>query len=404
MRCMFLLPRPAPTEAAPTDVCMDSLVGTLYSIDLSRSWSNSTVNFTTQGRGDPPPIRKSYLWPDNENSCYYRWGGNDASLWKFASRGSGAVGWDDLIPEGDPALDDIVSTIGGAAAQCGRKGYFISGKATKDTDRRITEEDAEMPVPGLITYDMDTKKWTNESTAALTDDLGGALMSGRALCAKSQEEESLVILLGGETTSATSAIPEGLRNMDNITFWDPESGRWHWQQANGAIPDRRRDFCAVSVQGSENTTEIFVYGGQGDEETYSDMHILTIPGFRWFKVDDFDSSPRVHHSCVPIGPVIEDEEDNGSRRRRQMLTTGGLLNDTKQAWGEDDLWPYTLGLFDMTDLKWKAEYDPEAETYETPKMIRDWYDDNGMDSVSWTSDSVESLFTKGKQLPLPPLS
>lgn len=303
-----------------------------------------------------------------------------------------------MIPEGDPAFDDILSTTRGASAQCGRTGYWVSGYANSYTDPRIDEDDGDVPVPGLITYDLDTETWSNESTAALTSESGGALLHGRAVCVEGRDEAPLVVMLGGETTSATSILSGDLRNMDNITFWDPEAGRWYWQQANGAIPDRRKDFCAVSVQGSDGRTEIFVYGGQGDESTFSDMHVLTIPGFRWFGVEDFDSPPRVHQACVPVGPKADGEENDGSTKRRQMLISGGLTNDTKSAWSEYDAWPYALGLFDMTDLEWKAEYDPEAGEYETPKMIRDWYNDNGMDSVSWSSDSVKKFFVEGKQL------
>lgn len=40
---------------------------------------------------------------------------------------------------------------------------------------------------------------------------------------------------------------------------------------------------------------------------------------------------------------------------------------------DDDPWPYSLGIFDLTDLEWKDEYNAEAEDYQTPEVIRDWY-------------------------------
>jgi hypothetical protein len=78
--------------------------------------------------------------------------------------------------------------------------------------------------------------------------------------------------------------------------------------------------------------------------------------------------PRVYHACTAVGSA-----DGDVNRRRQVLSTGGVPSSNSSAWAEDDPWPYSLGIFDMTDLEWKDEYDADAGDYETPEIIRNWY-------------------------------
>lgn len=33
-----------------------------------------------------------------------------------------------------------------------------------------------------------------------------------------------------------------------------------------------------------------------------------------------------------------------------------------------------IGVFDMTNLVWKDSYDPNATSYKSPKIVKDWYD------------------------------
>ena len=45
--------------------------------------------------------------------------------------------------------------------------------------------------------------------------------------------------------------------FDNLTFYDPLERKWHSQIATGNRPTPRRDFCAVGVQGPDNTFEVY---------------------------------------------------------------------------------------------------------------------------------------------------
>lgn len=216
---------------------------------MDQSWTNSTANFTMRARATPGSAEKPCVWADSENATLYRWGGDyageadTAALWEFKDPSFfGDQLWSSVLSADDDELKDIVSTKRGASAQCGRKGYWISGSGSSHTDPRFESEN-EIPVPGILTFDLDTLKWSNDSTTPLTSQPGGAILGARAACAATRDDTPLVVLLGGEETSARSIEDVEYRGMDNITFWDPESGRWYSQEARGPSHLTERSFA-----------------------------------------------------------------------------------------------------------------------------------------------------------------
>lgn len=56
-----------------------------------------------------------------------------------------------------------------------------------------------------------------------------------------------------------------------------------------------------------------------------------------------------------------------------MITIGGrdtLERPTVAA----DVFPKGIGIFDLTELKWKDEYDAGAAEYDSPQAIKSWYE------------------------------
>ncbi|CAH0017151.1 unnamed protein product [Clonostachys rhizophaga] len=45
----------------------------------------------------------------------------------------------------------------------------------------------------------------------------------------------------------------------------------------------------------------------------------------------------------------------------------------------------------MTRMEWKERYDADAEPYATPEIIKKWYADGGVHSVTW-GDGVQDLY------------
>lgn len=88
-----------------------------------------------------------------------------------------------------------------------------------------------------------------------------------------------------------------------------------------------------------------------------------------------------------------------------MVSIGGIVtNSTATSIDDQDIgtidhslpdpWQQGLGVFDLTAMEWKEEYDSSAAPYITPDAVKAYYQQNGRDPASWTSDVVRAWFTK----------
>lgn len=54
-----------------------------------------------------------------------------------------------------------------------------------------------------------------------------------------------------------------------------------------------------------------------------------------------------------------------------MLVSGGLTGEWD--WSEPDPWAQALGIFDLNTWGWSDKYDADADAYDSPDTIMDWY-------------------------------
>ena len=59
-----------------------------------------------------------------------------------------------------------------------------------------------------------------------------------------------------------------------------------------------------------------------------------------------------------------------------------------------DPWLQGLGIFDLTAMEWKEEYDTAAAPYVTPDAVKAYYQRHGRGPASWTNDIVQAWFTE----------
>jgi hypothetical protein len=208
-------------------------------------------------------LKQPGLWIDDKRSSIFSWGGqgsygnvsaaSDHHLWAFNAKGNGKGSWSTHDPPDDSVFRSSYRTVRGASATCKDVGYYLGSYAESNTDDRITDESRAFD--GLLTYNMTTQKWTNESTEAL----GYATWSGTANCIPSVGSAGLLVFLGG-----AKGIGSGRSNesdpvsFTNVTIYDPESKDWYWQLTTGGPPDPRVDFCSVGVPGKNGTYEMCV--------------------------------------------------------------------------------------------------------------------------------------------------
>lgn len=108
----------------------------------------------------------------------------------------------------------------------------------------------------------------------------------------------------------------------------------------------------------------FMFGGHdSDRNVFDSVHVLSLPGFTWIDVDSAADQRRAAMACAVVG-------------QRQMLTVGGtdLAQRGSSLWTTPDSFPQGLGIFDMTDLRWKSSFDASARAYESPQSVKDWYE------------------------------
>ncbi|KAH7166474.1 hypothetical protein EDB81DRAFT_782316 [Dactylonectria macrodidyma] len=358
-------------------------------LPLDTSWTNSTVNFTEIEQDEPLPVNNLRLWADADSSTIYRWGGDgpagttdvaeDIALWSMKVDSAGSGTWAQKTAANDGFFADLYSAASGGGTVCDGLGIYLGGYGSSATDTRLSDTafPDRMPVPGLLTYNMTGRTWANESTVPLNSP-DGTWTSGETLCVPGFGDNSLVFVIGGTTTPVTTAAraDSHFSDFSNITFYDPVAQKWHWQEAGGDVPRGRAQLCAVGVKG-ENTYDIYVYGGvDSSDNALSDISVLSIPGFQWFSLD-VTSSARMRQTCALVG-------------KSQMLVLGGI--EVEWVWDTPDPWEQALGVFDLKSWQWSDKYDAEADAYDSPDTVLNWYKEGGYGAIDWSSDAVESLF------------
>jgi len=98
-----------------------------------------------------------------------------------------------------------------------------------------------------------------------------------------------------------------------------------------------------------------------DNTNLDEIWVLSLPAFVWFKADYAPRQTRWKHTCNVVG-------------NRQMLSIGGIdPNDANHVSISKDPIAQGLQVFDLTNMRWTSGYDAGAAPYQSPKVVKDWY-------------------------------
>ncbi|KAI1122143.1 hypothetical protein F5Y10DRAFT_81448 [Nemania abortiva] len=363
-------------------------VNTTWSIDLTEKWTNETVQFRSIPKA-APLLNKQTHWTDPSTSSFYTWGGftsNGSSpsqeLWRFMADGSGGGSWTQVTQRDFADFLKLKGTFGTAFTQTQDVGFALGGAVTTSSDGSVDKKIPGYATPGLVSYNFRTGEWDNRTTA----EYGGY---GTSLNARAESvpfgANGMILFLGGAETpvdATNETIVE--TSWNHISMVDPVTNKWYKQATSGIKPPTIESHCSVGVPGPNGTYEIFLYGGVSDQlrDTSPEVYVLSLPGFVFFKGPE-DAPPRSDHQCAIVG-----------EGQRQMLSMGGVddENRTFTAPTTADPWTYGIGILDMTELKWTDSYDPDAPAYDSPAIVKAWYDGGNLESVPWDSPEVEAIF------------
>lgn len=118
-----------------------------------------------------PVLNLPTLWPDSDGASFYLWGGGtmpsdpttpDLALWKFTADGAGSGSWSKQLSSDSAAFSNFTRPYGATIATGRDVGYALSGVVTSHSDPNF-EGDA-IPLPGLVSFNMSSGGWKNESS------------------------------------------------------------------------------------------------------------------------------------------------------------------------------------------------------------------------------------------------
>ncbi|KAL8907939.1 MAG: hypothetical protein Q9171_005655 [Xanthocarpia ochracea] len=369
------------------------------SIDLSRDWVNATV--VLQSTNKPPGVPQlSYpsMWWDERDKLFYSGAIGRVSvfptpdppplsLWSFKPDGTGSGTWGEVIPAGDAAWENLTRTTYGYQASDGNTALVLGGATTSKTSPETLDASRDTLQPGLLQFDMRTRRFTNSSATSFNTTRTGVY--GQMHYVPFFGPSGLFLILGGEDSL------ENKYSLAEIQLYDAATHRWHNQTASGNVPRGRKDFCVAGVNSTEGTYEIFLYGGHygnlGPEAvSYDEIYILTLPAFSWIKVQYPPQRPRGGHTCNAIGGgqiiSIGGFEANSTIYQ-------GLYEDVFAAmFNSTDPFAQGLGVFNMTSLAWEDHYTANAPAYVQSDLIRTLYADNPQDGSQFSTDELRELF------------
>ncbi|KAK1750183.1 hypothetical protein QBC47DRAFT_426430 [Echria macrotheca] len=339
-------------------------VNSTLSIDMSKSWTAGTVTIRTIPKTGPRKTNVQ-VWADPDTNSFYSWGGKwiggvnmtKTELWKFTADGSGGGAWSVQDPANPNVFGGLIPGEFSAYTTAKGSGFLIGGIASGWTEiyRAKTQT-----IPGMLTFNIKSKVWENGTFSAgfsPFDTLSGA----SAQYVPTFGPNGLILVFGG-WSPRVDAEPDikvsPVFDLQNITFFDPETKKKYSQVTTGDVPPSPRGrFCTVGFE-REGGYDIFLFGGmnQRAQTNFDDAYILSLPGFVWTKMPQNPAGNRAEHSCVAVG-------------NRQVLSIGG----TDMSWTKNDPAKQGLLLFDMTAMKWSDSYDAGAAAYEAPDTIKSWY-------------------------------
>lgn len=224
-------------------------------------WTNTTAQIITIPKKSPK-TNLGVLWSFPSLNVLYAWGGsipyNESppgdTLWKFTPNGSGSGTWEPERPT-DASIQRRITPS--SFAQSNDTGYVLGGAVFDDSGTTFKDPEYQhggisLSTPGLVSFNVSTLNWKNDSTTAFSSPFG-TYVDGALDFAPAFGSNGILVPLGGYKPPLTpyeSSIPVGFIEFSNISIYDIATGKWYWQTASGTIPTPRRGLCSVSAQES----------------------------------------------------------------------------------------------------------------------------------------------------------
>ncbi|KAI0543483.1 hypothetical protein F4679DRAFT_568609, partial [Xylaria curta] len=221
-------------------------------------------------------------------------------------------------------------------------------------------------------FNSDAPQWT--FSTATSGMQGPNILKGAMVYVRKGQAGILVAFGGYQTAYQGHDFAAGWdwdqRYFSEIFIYDIFSNTWYQQTATGDLPDRRTEFCAgVSSAPDDSSFQITIHGGwdQLGGRAFNDVYVLSIPSFRWIRVDDSNN------------PDLLGEDQPGRNRQKcdvwnesQLIVTGGKItlgSGTTTSLSETCNATYPpIKVLDTSTYTWRTEFDPSVK-YSVPDVV-----------------------------------
>lgn len=191
------------------------------------------------------------------HDSFYIWGGAtpyfdppDVGFWKFTTDGHGSGTWTESEPTNVDTFSKLVRPGGAARTTCNGFGFSFGDYVSRNTDPRYRDNPNLIPVPGLLTYNLETGVWNNKSAKT---DLNSQGTSGLAAATCLEDYGQGVFLpIGGELMPDPTAFNDNGQNqveMSILSMYDIGNDKWLNQSVSGETPPRRDRNCVGIAAG-----------------------------------------------------------------------------------------------------------------------------------------------------------
>ncbi|KAK6511321.1 hypothetical protein TWF481_000242 [Arthrobotrys musiformis] len=222
-------------------------------------------------------------------------------------------------------------------------------------------------------------------------------------------EEGIIVLLGGWDTTRKGSQFAGdelnwdLRPLSDIFVYDIAQNFWTLVPAKGGLPEMRAEFCLVVNSAADGSYHnIVMYGGwsQLRGEAYADVWVLSLPSFRWIRVEDEnnpDTRPFKNNLDNPrVGDIGRTRHRCNLYKNTQMIVTGGIVSqyyDKKLNIDACNSSHPPFMVMDTNTFVWKASIIPDEQDYAVPAFISSAVRDRTKPDGDWPNERLGQIFS-----------
>ncbi|OBT63644.1 hypothetical protein VE03_07295 [Pseudogymnoascus sp. 23342-1-I1] len=396
--------------------------GSTYVIDLTKSWTTSTLTGTGYTRDNSfAPARRPQLYYDESHDMVYSQAGQaygsllkpaglfsyaPPTIWGFKpdDKADGTVTWSEqYITSAEKNFESLPGTLYSYTSNTenalwtssDKKHYSLGGSIGFLSNASDTSTRRELAMNQFLIYDYETQTFENRTHPA-------HYLQGEAQYVPTYGEEGVLVFLAGKTPTDRNVADVNMGDTGIILVYDIHNDKFYNQSATNA-PVGRYNLCSVGTgNAGNNSYEIFIYGGTTSQNSTSNavemskVFILSLPSFHWIEVPVPADTWRAAHTCETIAPA-----SIGKYNRRQMISIGGTMSPSPNGVASSDTqdaWTSGMKILDLTTLTWGDEYDATAKAYERPDVVNTYYNDNTGYPNIWGDPALEAIFKTDRSL------